>query len=78
MILAEMKNKLSSELNSEESKSIIEVVTGFDSMGQILNSKKRFQRNKKKKFLKSYINDKMAILYSIYLVNGPLWAMITL
>ena len=48
-----MKNKLSSELNSEESKSIIEMVTGFDSMGQILNSKKRFQRNKKKKFLKS-------------------------
>lgn len=78
MILAEMKNKLSSELNSEESKSIIEMVTGFDSMGQILNSKKRFQRNKKKKFLKSYINDKMAILYSIYLVSGPLWAMITL
>lgn len=36
-----MKNKLSSELNSEESKSIIEMVTGFDSMGQILNSKKR-------------------------------------
>lgn len=73
-----MKNKLSSELNSEESKSIIEMVTGFDSMGQILNSKKRFQRNKKKKFLKSYINDKMAILCSIYLVSGPLWAMITL
>ena len=43
-----------------------------------LIQKKRFQRNKKKKFLKSYINDKMAILYSIYLVSGPLWAMITL
>lgn len=48
MILAEMKNKLSSELNSEESKSIIEMVTGFDSMGQILNSKKEVSKEQEK------------------------------
>ena len=43
-----MKNKLSSELNSEESKSIIEMVTGFDSMGQILNSKKEVSKEQEK------------------------------
>lgn len=48
MILGEMKNKLSSELNSEESKSIIEMVTGFDSMGQILNSKKEVSKEQEK------------------------------
>ena len=48
MILAEMKNKLSLELNSEESKSIIEMVTGFDSMGQILNSKKEVSKEQEK------------------------------
>ena len=51
MILAEMKNKLSSELNSEESKSIIEMVTGFDSMGQILNSKKEVSKEQEKEIL---------------------------
>lgn len=51
MILAEMKNKLSLELNSEESKSIIEMVTGFDSMGQILNSKKEVSKEQEKEIL---------------------------
>lgn len=51
MILAEMKNKLSSELNSEESKSIIEMVTGFDSMGQILNSKKEVSKDQEEEIL---------------------------
>lgn len=51
MILAEMKNKLSSKLNSEESKSIIEMVTGFDSMGQILNSKKEVSKEQEKEIL---------------------------
>ena len=51
MILAEMKNKLSLELNSEESKSIIEMITGFDSMGQILNSKKEVSKEQEKEIL---------------------------
>ena len=62
MILAEMKNKLSSELNSEESKSIIEMVTGFDSMGQILNSKKEVskkQEKEMKEFTMKYRNKKI-------------------
>lgn len=48
MILAEIKNLLSSSLNGEESKSIIEMVTGFDSMGQILNSKKEISKSEEK------------------------------
>lgn len=48
MILAEIKSRLSSELNSEESRSIIEMVIGFDSMGQILNSKKEVSQEQEK------------------------------
>lgn len=48
MILAEIKSRLYSELNSEESRSIIEMVTGFDSMGQILNSKKEVSQKQEK------------------------------